>query len=224
MRFRCKPGLRYTFFILSLLLLPSALRSPAQGQSRHDLPQAPGPSVTPAQDSRRFDVALSGFYQVSGASNGNFIRQDTSESLGGVASFRQSFNPWLGYEINYGFTRYSEFYNKVYSVQHNAHELTAAYLLQTRTPYYGFQAFVTVGTGLMVFAPTSAGGHGQSTQLLPAFVYSVGVNHSVLSDHIGIRVQYRALNYKAPNFNNVLLDAHSLRRTMEPSIGAYFRF
>ena len=76
----------------------------------------------------------------------------------------------------------------------------------------------------MVFAPTSGGGHGRSTQLLPAFVYSIGVNHLLLSDHIGIRVQYRALTYKTPNFNEVLLDTHTLRRTMEPSIGAYFRF
>ncbi len=55
---------------------------------------------------------LDAFYQVSASSNGNFIRMDTTESLGGLASFRQIYRPWLGYELDYGYTRYSEFYNK----------------------------------------------------------------------------------------------------------------
>ncbi len=220
MRSSTPARMRQFYFFLSSAFLMAALLPTARAQDTRSLPAAPA-----AQDTRRFDAALSAFYQVTGASNGNFIREDTSESLGGLASFRQPYRPWLGYEINYGFTRYSEFYAKgVTTVQDNVHELNAAYLVQTRTAYYGLQPFATIGTGLMIFAPTSAGGHGQSTQLLPAFVYSLGVNYVALSDHIGIRVQYRSLTYKTPNFNNVLLDTHTLRRTMEPSVGVYYRF
>lgn len=204
--------------LLALALLSSAA---ARAQAAQSIPSAPTP-----QDVHRFDVGLSGFGQVSAASNGNFVREDTTESLGGIASFRQPYRPWAGYEINYGYTRFSESYNKaaIAKVQNNVHEFTAAYLLQTRTTYYGFQPFLTVGTGLIMFQPTSKGGSGRSTQVLPLFVYSVGLNRPMLSNRFGIRVQYLALEYKTPNFNEVLLDSHTLRTTMEPSIGAYYRF
>ncbi len=226
MRFPCSSGVRHFCLLIGSLLSLAALLSPVNAQQTQSVPatpSAPQPEAPAAPNTFRFDAALTPFYQVSGAANGNFIRQDTTESLGGLASFRQTYRPWLGYELDYGFTRYSEFYNKGFPVQHNTHELTGALLLQTPTPYYGLQLFVTLGTGLMVIAPTSAGGNGQSTQLLPAFVYSVGVNHQV-TQHIGIRVQYRALDYKAPNFNNVLIDSHRLRTTMEPGAGVYYRF
>ena len=202
---------------MAALLLPAI----AAAQGVESIPSAPVP-----HDSRRFDAALSGFGQVSTNSDGNFIRVDTTESIGGLASFRQPYRSWAGYEINYGYTKFSESYNKALltRVQDNVHEISAAYLLQSPTGYYGFQGFITVGTGMMIISPTSAGGKGYSSQLLPLFVYSVGINHLVMSDHIGIRVQYRAEVYKTPNFNNVLLDSHTLRTTMDPTIGAYFRF
>ena len=110
----------------------------------------------------------------------------------------------LGYEANYDFTRYSESYNKGHlaRVQNNVHEATLAYLVQGHTPY-GFQLFASIGGGFMVFDPTSKGGDGMSAQLLPAFTYSLGLNHNVLSDHIGIRVQYRYVKYKTPEFPSV---------------------
>lgn len=173
----------------------------------------------------KYDAAISVFGQVTGASNGNSIRQDTTESLGGLVSFRQEYRPWMGYEVNYDLTRYSESYDKggIGRVQSNVHEGTVAYLAQAHTPY-GFQLFATIGGGIMVFAPTSKGGKGMSAQLLPAFTYSLGLNHNVLSDHLGVRVQYRYVKYKSPDFHQFLFDTETLRRTMEPSIGVYYRF
>jgi len=43
----------------------------------------------------RYDLGLGGFYQVTHSSNGNFIREDTTESAGGLLSFRQPYRPWL---------------------------------------------------------------------------------------------------------------------------------
>jgi hypothetical protein len=202
-----------TFLFLAALLLPIAARA----QNAKADPEA--------QDTRKYDVALSGFYQVTGASNGNFIREDTSESLGGLLSFRQPYKPLLGYEVNYGLTRFSEFYNKgVVTVQNNVDEFSASYLVHAPSTYYGLQPFATIGFGIMIFAPTQGAQSGFSPQILPAFIYSLGVNRPILSRHIGIRVQYRALKYKTPNYNDVLLDTHQLRTTMEPSAGVYFRF
>lgn len=221
MKFSQSARMRHFQFLLSLLFLVIALLpvGSAAAQNSSETPSAPQP-----QDSRKYDGALNVFAQISHSANGNSIRVDTTESIGGLASFRQPYRPWLGYEIDYGFTRYSESYNKTLGgrVTNDSHEITGAYLIQMRQPYYGLQAFATIGLGLMAFQPSPS--HGYPTQLLPAFVYSLGVNHLVLSDHIGIRVQYRALKYKTPNFNQVLLDSHTLRTTMEPSIGVYYRF
>jgi hypothetical protein len=220
MTFSQSARLRHFQFFLSLLFLAIALvPAPTASAQDNSTPSAPEPQV-----SRKYDAALSAFGQVTDSANGNSIRVDTTESWGGLASFRQPYRPWLGYEINYGFTRYSEIYNKSLGsrVTNNSNEFTAAYLVQMRQPYYGLQAFATIGLGLMIFQPSPNPGY--PTQLLPAFVYSLGVNHPLLSDHIGIRVQYRAVKYKTPNFNQVLLDSHTLRTTMEPSIGVYYRF
>jgi hypothetical protein len=50
------------------------------------------------------------------------------------------------------------------------------------------------------------------------------LNRQLLGSHWGVRVQYRAIKYKTPNFNQVLLDSHTLRTTMEPSVGIYYHF
>ena len=44
----------------------------------------------------KFDVGVGGFYQVTNASNGNFIRDDTTESGGALISFRQPWRPLAG--------------------------------------------------------------------------------------------------------------------------------
>jgi hypothetical protein len=221
MTFRRSAGMRPSWLTF-LLLLSSALLLPLTA-SAQDAQSAPAGPTLPA--SRKYDVALSGFGQVTGASNGNFIVHDTTESMGGLLSLRDGYKPLLGYEVNYDFTRYSESYNKgqIARVQNNVHEGTLSYLAQANTEY-GFQVFATIGGGIMVFAPTRLGGGGRSPQLLPAFTYSLGLNHNVMSDHIGVRVQYRAVKYKAPDFHEFLLNTQTLRTTMEPSIGAYFRF
>jgi hypothetical protein len=226
-------GWQRWLFLSSLLALAPFLSAVASAQVASPTPAQSSSSSTAQDnsvaqanaappDSRNKDVALSVFGQVSGASNGNFIRVDTSGSMGGLLSFRREFRPFVGLEANYGLTRYSDYYNRLIRVNHDAHELNLSYLLQPAKFYYGFQPFFTIGGGIMIFAPISNAQY--SAQLLPAFVYGLGINHNVLSDHIGVRVQYRAEKYKAPNFGQVSLDAHRLRTTMEPSFGVYYRF
>lgn len=208
--------------LLATLLLPLA----AAAQGKGNLSGSPTPSAPEqAQQSLRYNGALSGFAQITGATNGNSIREDTSESLGGLASFRQPYRPWLGYEVNYGFTRFSEFYGKgVTTVQDNVHEFSAAYLAQFPTPvFFRLEPFATAGFGVMLFSPVQGAKVGVSTQLLPAFVYSIGVDRAI-TERLGIRVQFRGLHYKTPNFNQLRLDTYRLRTTMEPTVGVYYRF
>jgi len=211
-----------TVLLLAALLLPLA----AGAQSKGNLSGSAVPAAPQAQESEwRYDGALSGFAQITGATNGNSIREDTSESLGGLASFRHPYRPWLGYEVNYGFTRYSEFYNKgVTTVQNNVQQFSAAYLFQSPKPmFYRLEPFATIGFGVLIFSPSHVTNASVSTQLLPAFVYSIGVNRPVTS-RLGVRIQFRGLDYKTPSYNQLSLDTYRLRTTMEPTIGVYYRF
>jgi hypothetical protein len=225
-RFPISARLRCGLLSVSALLLLVSFLGSTTAAAQTSNPSSNSGSATPSAESPwKYNAALNAFYQVTTSENGNFLRVDTTESLGGSASFRRPYRTWFGYEANYSFTRYSESYNKgtVARVQHGTNVVTIAYLLHTNY-IYGTQFFATIGTGLTVISPTTNGGDGQSTQTLPVFVYSLGLDHPLLSDRLGIRVQYRALKYKTPSFGNVLLDSHTLRTTMEPSVGVYYRF
>jgi hypothetical protein len=87
-------------------------------------------TVTPPKE--KFDIGVAGLYQVTGAANGNFIRDDTTESGGALISFRQPWRPWAGYEVNVGYTKFYESYNKnVVKVESNVTDFSVSYLLQS---------------------------------------------------------------------------------------------
>jgi len=94
-----------------------------------------------AQTLKNFEAAASIFGQFTGTTNGNSIKDSPTDSLGGLATVRQSFHPWLGYEVNYSYTRFTERYSTIpFGVQNNVHEVSGAYLLQGPTiPILGLQ-------------------------------------------------------------------------------------
>jgi opacity protein-like surface antigen len=179
-----------------------------------------------AQTLKNLEGAVSVFGQSSGSSNGNGVQDNPTESMGALATVRQSFHPWLGYEVNYSYTRFTERYSTLpFGVQNNVHEVTVAYLLQGPTiPILGLQPFGTVGTGALIFLPTTTGGQKYSQQTQLPLLYELGVNYPVLTSHLGLRFQYRGLVYKTPDFNAALLTTNARRQTSELSLGAYFRF
>jgi opacity protein-like surface antigen len=179
-----------------------------------------------AQTLKNLDGSVNIFGQFSGTSNGNGVKDSPTDSLGVIASVRQSFHLWLGYEVNYGYTRFSERYSTIpFGVQNNLHEVSGAYLVQAPTiPLLGLQPFASVGLGALVFLPTTVGGQKYSEQYRLALLYELGVNYPILTSHLGLRLQYRGLSYKTPDFNASLITTNARRQTSEPSVGAYFRF
>jgi opacity protein-like surface antigen len=179
-----------------------------------------------AQSLKGVDGAVAVFGQFTGTSNGDGIKDSPSESLGTLATFRQSFHPWLGYEVNYSYTRFTEKYSNIpFGVQNNVHEVSGAYLLQgPKIPFLGLQPFGAIGFGALIFLPTTVGGQKYTQQTRTPILYEFGVNYPILTSHIGLRLQYRGLNYKTPDFNATLLTTGARRTTSEPSAGAYFRF
>jgi hypothetical protein len=196
-------------FLFLFLLFNSSAWQPAIGQTIKNM-----------------EGAVSVFGQFSGTSNGNGVQDKPTDSLGVLATVRQSFHPWLGYEVNYGYTRFSERFSVLpFSQQNNLHEVSGAYLLQGPTiPFLGLQPFGAVGVGALIFLPTTVGGQKYNQQTRVPILYEVGVNHPIFTSHLGLRFQYRGLSYKTPDFNSPSITTNVRRMTSEPSVGAYLRF
>ncbi len=222
---------QYPYFLSALLatvvLLPCALKAQTQGPQTQDTQTIPA-ATTPTEN---FDLGVGGFYQITNASNGNFIREDTTSSGGALISLRKPVRPWLGFEGNIGYTKFFEAYNKnIVKVQSNVTDVSFSYLLQSPT-YYGFAPFFSIGGGVIVFSPISGTlidvnglfPKNLSSQLLPEFSYTVGVNYPVFG-RFGVRGQLRGLEYKTPDFHQNLLNTHTLRSTVEPTLSVYYRF
>jgi hypothetical protein len=173
---------------------------------------------------RNSEVSLSGFAQFSPDTSGNGITDKPTTSAGGQAAFRHSYHWWLGYEASYGYTRFAERYSgQPFTYQHNMHDFAGSYLVSGPSAL-GFRPFALAGVSALVFSPSLNGGQNVPFQGRPAFNFGVGVNKALLTDHFGIRVQYRGLFYKTPDFGKAALNTGTSRLTSEPMVGAYVRF
>lgn len=173
---------------------------------------------------RNDDASVGGFYQFTSTASGNGISDTASKSLGGEASFRHSFHWWLGYEASYDYTRFSDFYSgQAFGYQHNLHQFNGDYYVHGPKAF-GIQPFAVAGVSAVVFSPTLNGGQNVPYQVRPGLNYGVGVNVPLLTSHLGLRLQYRGLMYKAPNFGEAYLTTNAWRETSEPMAGVYIRF
>jgi hypothetical protein len=173
---------------------------------------------------RNSEVSLSAFGEFTSNVSGNGITQDTSKSLGGQAAYRHSYHWWLGFERSYNYTRYSEYYSgQPFPVQHNMHDFGGSYLVAGPS-LLGFRPFALAGISALVFSPSLNGGQNVSWQARPGVNFGVGLNRALFTEHLGLRVQYRGVYYKAPDFGDAALNTGKDRLTSEPMAGAYFRF
>jgi opacity protein-like surface antigen len=148
----------------------------------------------------------------------------------------QQFKPWLGYNVNFGYTRFSENYSSgtVYtqagsnvpvsstfshaSINTNMYELTVAAVVQG--PHTKrFSTFAQVGGGGLFFVQTGSGTASEQTR--PAMVFGTGINYK-LTDHLAMRAEYRGLFYKSPDFVEPVSRLFTV--TSEPSVSVVYTF
>jgi opacity protein-like surface antigen len=142
--------------------------------------------------------------------------QGTSPSAGVLGTFHQSFKPWLGYNVNLGYTRFSENYSygaafvpaealtfkpwssfSQGSIGTNMYELTIAYVFEGPRNKR-FSTFGQFGGGGLFFLPTQNSSPANQ-QTRPAMIFGVGMNYK-LTQHFDVRAEYRGLFYKNPDF------------------------
>jgi hypothetical protein len=185
--------------------------------------------VNAQQALKNSDIGVTGVFEFTQTVSGNGITDTPSKSGGGEAAFRHSYHWWLGYEGAYTYSRYHESYSgvtgypeQVFGVQHNQHEFSASYYVHG--PTLLIQPFALAGFSGVLMSPSLNGGENVPYQWRPGVNFGIGANLPLLTSHIGLRVEYRGVYYKAPDFGESYLTTGGTRLTSEPMAGAYFRF
>lgn len=169
------------------------------------------------------DLNASLYGQFPGATNSDGITQSPSSSAGVMLGIRKYDHPWRGYEVTYSFNHANQDYSgtTLSSVAADAHSVTADYVVSFPFPAIGLRPFALGGGGLVFFAPQ--GSAPGTTEVSGVFSYGAGVDLRLVP-HLGLRVQYRGLVYRAPDFGEAFLSTDSFTHTAQPMAGLYLQF
>jgi hypothetical protein len=221
------------FLLLGILGIASVSTSHAQATSA-------GPTTPLKRQLQRLDLGVSGADLITkGVSGPNYVGNpvtlNTSSTLGALIQVRYVRSPLVGFEFNYGYARYTENFNFAtttpfgppagpFPVQTKASEYTFGYVAHLpRFSYHGIQPFAGAGAGSTGFTPTPNGGEGLPTKARATYYYTVGAE-DMLSKHFGVRLQFRQLFFKAPDFGQNYLTIQQQTITSEPTFGFYLKY
>lgn len=177
--------------------------------------------------------AQEGSSEVSVNFTGNFQTQatgfgqsDTPSYSGGLlVNYRYHFNRWSAIEVNYGYTRFTHFYNSGEFTQANTNEATFAYLFTFGIPNEArLRPFLETGTGALFFSPVINGSSfGQVSQNRATLLYGGGFTYT-LTRQISAQAGYRGLIYTDPDFTVPAQLTNATVHMAEPYAGLTFRF
>ena len=162
-------------------------------------------------------------------SDGRGISRTTTDTGGFLVGFRYRFNRWIAAEANYGYARNTQRFltgNTLSGIQANTHQATAAFVLTPPVGVAKFRPYLLAGSGALVFDPTeNRGGFvpGARRQAKAAFVYGGGVDYD-FSRHVALKLEYRGLVFKSPDFEIRSLNLDTVTHVAQPSAGIALRF
>src|SRR5262245_16974897 len=181
-------------------------------------------SSSMAQELQRNEVSVQGTGFFTKDSEEKGIKQHTTDSGGLLVSYRRHFNRWLAADGSYGYTR-NTFQNftsaGAFNVQANMHQTTGALVVTSPWKFFGLSPYALAGAGALTFDPTGNRGglvSGADRQTKAAFVYGGGADIN-LTRRFALKLEYRGLVYKRPNFGLASLDSDVTTHTAQPSAG-----
>ena len=193
-----------------------------------------------------YDVSLGGAAVLSKKSTGNGTTLTPTNSGAVLVTGRYRFSDHSSVEINYSHTANSQIYLAApltYRIQDTISEYSGAYVFSFHESDR-IEPFVFAGAAALVFYPSYQFTYINGVQTTipasretkPAFLYGGGFDWKIfsslpllhrsplLSDHIALRLQYRGLIYKAPDFNVQNLFTGARGHMAEPSVGIVVKF
>ena len=197
-----------------------------------------------AQDNR-FDVSLGGSAVFSKQSTGNGTVLTPTNSGAVLVTGRYRFSEHSSVEINYSHTANSQIYFAApltYRIHSTTGEYSGAYVFSFHESDK-VEPFVFAGAAALVFYPSYDANYINGVQIFipasqqtkPAFLYGGGfdwrifsslplIHRSSLSNHLALRLQYRGLVYKAPDYKIQNLFTGARGHMAEPSVGIVVKF
>jgi opacity protein-like surface antigen len=180
-----------------------------------------------------FNSTVTGPVVPLASNTGQSITQYGSNTLGALVSIGYTAKPYIGFEFNYGYARYTENYTGAgsvtccatndFQIQTQADEFTLGYVAHPPHPIFGFQPFLGAGAGSIEFKPTAHGGEGASSHARAVYYYSAGVEKDI-TPNFGVRAGFRELFFLDPDYGLNYLTILKHANTYEPAIGFYLRY
>jgi len=186
-------------------------------------------ATSKAQELPPNEVSVQGTGFFTKDSDNNGIIQHSTDSGGLLVSYRNRFSRLLGADLSYGYNRNTQLNFTsagAFRVQSNVHQATAALVAHAPGRVFGFRPFALAGAGALTFSPINNFGGiaiGADTQAKAAFVYGGGGDYDI-NDHFALRLEYRGLVYKRPDFGLTPLNSDAITHTAQPSAGFVVRF
>jgi hypothetical protein len=130
-----------------------------------------------SQEADKSEVSVQAFGSFVKTTTSNGVQQNATNSGGVLASYRFFFTGNQGVEVNYGYSRNSQFYSSPAGAlggDTDQHEFTAAYVIRHRM--HSITPFAEAGVGAVLFNPVNS--FDASKQARAAFVYGAGADVS----------------------------------------------
>ncbi len=193
---------------------------------------APQPRHASGAGYHQFDIGGSFFKTFVSSTSGMGLTQTPSDGMGGLLEARYLVSPLLGFEVTLGVNSGGQAYapitgacaltcqNPKVSIDGQQVQTSLNYV-----PSYKFgnlRAFLVGGLGVFVSVP-GATPLGNITSIRGAYNYGGGLEYDI-SNHFGVRGQYRATMYKAPNISAIYPADGQYTQTGMPMGGIYYRF
>ncbi len=177
----------------------------------------------------RSEVSVLGTGFFTKDASGNGISQRATEAGGLLVGYRFRLNHWVAAETNYGFSRNTQNFltsSNSFGIQSNIHEVTGDLVLGVPFSVARLSPYALVGGGALVFDPTmnmNSSVPGADTQARAAFLYGGGVTH-LLTRNVALRLEYRGLVLRAPDFNLSGAKTNAITHIAQPAAGLVIRF
>jgi len=182
-----------------------------------------------AQESRQ-DISLSGSVLVEPwVTSTTDVSVGAKRAIGGLASYRFMLTPRGALEANYGFAQNNILFKgptflNGYKVNVRNQEISAAYVYNFT--FHNFNPFVEAGGGAILWgnirneATTTLDVKNQTTIV---GLYGAGVAYE-LSPSFDIRLEYRGILSKVPNFGDTVLNTNKYYNIYNPVLGVAYHF
>lgn len=162
------------------------------------------------------------------AGSGNVYLHATP-GYGGLLSYRYDVTPLSQLEVNYGYNQDKEHFSSNrfnYIVHTRVQEISFAYVRMFN--FRNWNPFIEVGAGGYIYTPlddslTTINVSNLKQKTMPGGLYGVGFAYE-LSPSWDLRMEYRGIVMKTPNFGDTNLDTRRYYNVSEPVIGFAYHF